>query len=164
MRVPDAVLKWTSVVEKNRHREVPTSLVLAMIWQETSNGDRYAYRYEPGYLYFFDYKRKAPLYAAFKTDEANREFALKELGPTEFHAQSASFGLLQVMGAVAREYGFGGSILALSDPELNVRLGTKYLWLYGHRNGKLSIAEALKRYNGSQVYSDEVLEKYAVIT
>lgn len=164
MRIPESVLRWTSVVEKNRHPGVRTELILAMIWQETDPiGDRYSYRYEPGYKYFFHFKSKRSLYAKWKNEADNRDFALKELGPTEFHAQSASWGLLQIMGAVAREYGFGGSMPELCDPELNIRLATKYLWLYGFQDGKNSTEKALARYNGSETYSIAVIDKLSLI-
>ncbi len=162
MQAPDSVLRWRSIIEKNKHPEIRTELILAMVFQE-SGGERYAYRFEPGYTYFYNFKAKRPLHANWKSDEANREFALTELGVTEFHAQSASWGLLQIMGAVAREYGFSGPMPELCDPELNIRLGTKYLWIYGHKSGKLSTEQALARYNGSAIYAAEVLEKYSLI-
>jgi len=165
-RPPDNVMRWKSIVEKNKYPDIRADLVLAQIWQESS-GNRYAYRFEPGYSYFYDFKAKRALHANWKSEEANREFALQELGATEFHAQSASWGLLQIMGAVAREYGFGGSMPELGDPELNIRLGTKYLWVYGFRAGKLSTEHALRRYNGSgpaaEKYMAEVLQKYSLI-
>ncbi len=162
MPPPDSVLRWRSIIEKNKHAEIRTELVLAMIFQESA-GDRWAYRYESSYSYFYNFKAKRALHANWKSEEANREFALTELGATEFHAQSASWGLLQPMGAVAREYGFGGPMPELCDPELNIRLGTKYLWQYGFKSGKLSTTQALARYNGSEIYSAEVIDKLALL-
>jgi hypothetical protein len=162
LKAPDNVTRWASVVHKNKHPEVSAELVLAIIWQESA-GDRWAFRYEPEYRYFFDYKRRLPLFSKAKSMEENRRFALSILGPTEFHAQSASFGLMQIMGAVARERSFKSSILELGDPECNIVYATMHLWVYGYKNGSLSTEEALKRYNGGEVYAGQVLDKLVII-
>jgi hypothetical protein len=162
----DAVKRWKSLVDKCKHPQVSTELVLAIIAQE-SGGDRWAYRFESEYQYFYDYKRRLPLFNKAKGMEDNRRFALSVLGATEFHAQSASYGLMQIMGAVARERNFKGSILELGDPECNVIYSTMHLWIYGYRSGELSTEQALQRYNGGGVgnamYAREVLNKLAQI-
>jgi|HubBroStandDraft_5_1064220.scaffolds.fasta_scaffold02902_4 hypothetical protein len=46
------------------------------------------------------------------------------LSPTEEIARSISWGLMQVMGQVAREYGFAGKFLSeLCDPEVGIEIG-----------------------------------------
>src|SRR5271167_1728845 len=72
------------------------ALVCAVVEQESA-WDAHAIRYEPG----FRARYVAPL----------------ELPPTEEIARSISWGLMQVMGQVAREHGFNGKFLsALCDP------------------------------------------------
>jgi soluble lytic murein transglycosylase-like protein len=92
-------------------------LLRALIAVESS-GNPIAVRYEPQYRYTFQ-----PLKYA------------KELGlsfTTEVALQRMSFGLLQVMGAVAREQGFDGSLLQLArDPVLALEHGMRrLLWCF----------------------------------
>lgn len=141
---------------------VRTSLVLAMIWQESS-GNQYAYRFEPDYQYFWDPTGKKPLFNSKRTVAENRAAAQLFLGWTEVVAQSASFGLMQLMGAAARERGMKDSLLALTDPRTGVTWGIKHLWAWGYQNGKRSTEEALTRWNGGATYANEVIAKQTEI-
>lgn len=59
------------------------------------------------------------------------------MGSIERSGQKMSWGLMQVMGAVAREYGFKGTFLSeLCDPHV----GLKY--------GMIHVQTLFKRYNG----------------
>jgi hypothetical protein len=79
------------------------ALVCAIVEQESA-WDPHAIRYEPG----FRTRYVAPL----------------GLPPTEEIARSISWGLMQVMGQVAREHGFSGKFLsALCDPALGLDIG-----------------------------------------
>jgi hypothetical protein len=79
------------------------ALVCAVIEQESA-WDPHAIRYEPG----------------FRT----RYVAPQGLPPTEEIARSISWGLMQVMGQLAREHGFHGKFLsALCDPALGLEIG-----------------------------------------
>jgi soluble lytic murein transglycosylase-like protein len=83
------------------------SLVCAIIEQE-SGWNPYAMRYEP----------------AFRT----RYVAPLRLSATEEIARSVSWGLMQVMGQVAREHGFVERFLpALCDPATGIRTGCTVL-------------------------------------
>ncbi|MBZ5501033.1 MAG: transglycosylase SLT domain-containing protein [Acidobacteriia bacterium] len=85
-----------------RHSLDP-ALVCAVVEQESS-WDAHAIRYEPA----FRARYVAPL----------------ALPPTEEIARSISWGLLQVMGQVAREHGFRGKFLsALCDPATGLDIG-----------------------------------------
>jgi Transglycosylase SLT domain len=80
-----------------------TALVCAIIEQESA-WNPHAIRYEPG----FRTRYVAPL----------------GLPPTEEIARSISWGLMQVMGQVAREHGFTGKFLsALCDPVVGLDIG-----------------------------------------
>lgn len=79
------------------------ALVCAVVEQE-SDWDAHSIRYEP----------------AFRT----RYVAPLGLSPTEEIARSISWGLMQVMGQVAREHGFTGKFLsALGDPAAGLDIG-----------------------------------------
>ncbi|MCW7555538.1 transglycosylase SLT domain-containing protein [Endozoicomonas gorgoniicola] len=94
--------------------EIPEELILAII-QTESAGSLYAYRTEAHYRYLFNIKQHAP-FRSLKSSEKNNEVAPKDFPylrnissrNTEWIGQQASWGPMQVMGAVAREYGFSG--------------------------------------------------------
>ena len=86
-------------------------LVCAVVEQE-SGWNPWAIRYEPA---FFS-KYVAPLYTNNK------------IAATEAYARGFSWGLMQVMGQVAREAGFDALFLsALCDPEQGLVVGCKVL-------------------------------------
>lgn len=118
-----------------------------------SGGYPYAFNPEPKYRWFWDVRRHAPF----------RVVSLLEVGsktpPTDFPGlygdpdqewwlQQGSIGLMQVMGAVARELGFNApSLLELVDPARNLDVGCLKLsqlkkWAEG------DIEQALAAYNG----------------
>jgi len=54
---------------------------------------------------------------------------------TELLGQQTSWGLLQIMGAVARERGFKGWLTELCDPQVNLEWGCRHLrWMIDHNN------------------------------
>ena len=119
-----------------------SALVCAIVEQESS-WDPYAIRYEP----------------AFRT----RYVSPLGLPATEEVARSISWGLMQVMGQVARENGFAGKSLAeLCDPATGLEIGCRIF------ASKLSTAagdvpRALKRWNGgaNSDYATQVLSRIA---
>lgn len=87
------------------------ALVCAVVEQE-SGWNPWAMRYEPAFLN----KYVAPLYTANK------------ISASEAWARGFSWGLMQVMGQVAREAGFDGAFLsALCDPQTGLSIGCKVL-------------------------------------
>ena len=87
------------------------ALVCAVIEQESA-WNTWAVRYEPGFLSRY----VAPLYTAGK------------LSATEAYTRAMSWGLMQVMGQVARESGFTEPSLAeLCDPATGIELGCRIL-------------------------------------
>lgn len=111
----------------------PLNLVAALIMQESS-GDTWAYNPEPKWRHMWDVKRGAP-FRKLTHDEI-----MQEVPPSDFTApkgvmedaewwgQQASWGLMQVMGAVAREYGLKERFLTiLCDPSRGVRYGCLFL-------------------------------------
>ena len=87
------------------------ALVCAVVEQE-SGWNPWAIRYEP--LFFSKYV--APLYTNNK------------ISATEAYARGFSWGLMQVMGQVAREVGFDAPFLSsLCDPEQGLAVGCRVL-------------------------------------
>src|ERR1019366_6278130 len=83
------------------------ALVCAVIEQESA-WNPWAVRDEPGFLS----RSVAPLYTAGK------------LTATEAYTRSMSWGLMQVMGQVAGEFGFAGTSLPeLCDPATGIEIG-----------------------------------------
>lgn len=120
-------------------------LVCAVCEQESA-WNPWAYRYEPGFFA----KYVSPL-------------GLKD--GTEAIMRSTSWGLMQVMGQVAREHGYKATFLSsLCDPDTGVDVGCDVL------KSKLALGggdvrAGLLRWNGggSQSYPDQVMarmEKY----
>jgi len=124
-----------------RHALDP-ALVCAVVEQESA-WDAHAIRYEP----------------AFRT----RYVAPLGLPPTEEVARSISWGLMQVMGQVAREHGFTGKFLsALCDPAAGLDVGCAVLAVkVSSADGE--IARALTLWNGgaNPDYAPQVLARIA---
>ena len=116
------------------------ALVCAVVEQESA-WDAHAIRYEPG----FRSRYVAPL----------------GLPPTEEVARSISWGLMQVMGQVAREHGFAGKFLsALCDPATGLDIGCAALASKLSAAGN-DVARALELWNGgaNADYAPQVLAR-----
>lgn len=88
------------------------NLVEAVIAVETS-GLKYATRYEVGFGYLVEVSKWA------------KQLGITEI--TECIGQKTSWGLMQIMGATAREMGFSGYFPELCSEEYGIRFGAKYL-------------------------------------
>lgn len=118
------------------------ALVCAVIEQE-SQWDTYAIRFEPA----FEARYIHPALPAAPT--------------TEEIAKAMSFGLMQVMGEVARERGFKGRFLSsLCDSEIGVPIGCAYLKHIMDNHGG-DVAASLQRWNGGSNpnYAAEVMAR-----
>lgn len=120
-----------------------------------SDGNPWAWNPEPKYRYFWDVSRRAP-FRAVQPDELLAKTPPPDF-PTlrgdrdqEWWGQQASWGLMQIMGGVARERGFIGPYLTeLCDPTVNLTYGCAYLatllvWSHGN------LRQALAAYNGGK--------------
>jgi len=119
-------------------------LVCAVVEQESA-WNPWAVRYEPGFLSRY----VAPLYTSGK------------ISATEAYTRSMSWGLMQVMGQVAREVGFSGTALAeLCDPATGLEIGCRVL-AARLVAAKGDIAGALQTWNGgaNPNYATEVLAR-----
>ena len=88
---------------------LPVAVVQAICMVE-STGNEWANRFEPGFRYL--------------VGDAN------SLSPTERTNQMISWGLMQVMGAVAREHGYKGPLPKLCDPYTGLTYGMRHLARY----------------------------------
>jgi soluble lytic murein transglycosylase-like protein len=146
------------VTAANRHGLDPCVLA-AVVWKESS-GDPNAIRHEPHYRWLWDVWEGKP-FRRVTPDEAAQSRAPEDFrGPTgasdatEWAAQRTSWGLCQVMGAVARERGYKGTFLsALCDADLGAEYGARHLALLLRR---WELADALSAYNaGSPTATNE---------
>ena len=142
------------IVSTARGVQAPPELVLGIIEAE-SGGDPHAIKINSTYPYTM-MQAKRP--AGCSVD-------------MERMCQKTAWGLMQVMGATARELGFDGWLSELVDPETNIRLGVKFLGRkmsqYFERDGIEGVVAA---YNGgaprrrpdgkfvNQGYVDKVME------
>jgi len=116
---------------------VPLDLLRAIVLTE-SGGDRFAMRYEPRYRWLWDVKRNRP-YSSKTPDLFPAPAGVSR--ETERMAQMTSWGLMQVMGAVARERGFDGRFLSeLCSIEVGMRYGCQHLLAYRKRHGNWEAA------------------------
>ncbi|MBK8184877.1 MAG: transglycosylase SLT domain-containing protein [Candidatus Competibacteraceae bacterium] len=101
-------------VEAASRYNLPTALVLAII-QAESGGDPWAIRYEPAFFKRYIEGARIVVFGAVSHD-------------TERMARATSWGLMQVMGQVARERGFQGAFLSsLCDPAMGIKWGCHHL-------------------------------------
>lgn len=107
-----ARLPLNVIYECSIEQEVPWTLVAAIV-QTESAGDPLAARFEPDYKYLF------------KVVEFAKDNNISQM--TEMVMQKTSWGLVQMMGGVARELGHQGSILEMLKPEVNLALGCKHI-------------------------------------
>lgn len=128
-----ADLKQLAIATAQTHGLDPV-LVQAVVEQE-SNWNQWAIRYEPAFL------------ARYVTPLG--------LGPTESTARSISWGLMQIMGEVAREFGYAGNLAELCDPVTGLEFGCRKLkQCLTRANGEAHaddfdpVAAALEYWNG----------------
>jgi soluble lytic murein transglycosylase-like protein len=105
-------LPWDIIEEIADAENVPANILAAIIQTESSN-NRYAVRFEPGYKYLYQTKNNA------------QDGRITEA--TEIVLQMTSWGLTQVMGAVARELGLKGTMFQMLEPNTNILYCAKLL-------------------------------------
>ena len=124
--------------------DIEPALVCAVIEQESA-WNPWAVRYEPGFLSRY----VAPLYTAGK------------VSATEAYTRAMSWGLMQVMGQVAREFGFKeASLCELCDPATGIEFGCRILAARLSR-ARGDVPAALLAWNGGNNanYAAEVLAR-----
>lgn len=136
------------------------AIVLALCRVESAL-DPDAWNPEPKYRYFWDVSKNAPFrllqHGEIQAKTPPPDFpCLKGDPDQEWWAQQASWGLMQVMGAVAREHNFHGPYLtAMLRPEVGLEIGCAHLasllkWSSGR------VDSALAAYNGGRAGNEQV--------
>lgn len=123
--------------------ELPIDLIKAVV-QVESSWNPWATRFEPGWKYFLD-----PFRYKWGTNEM-----------TERVHQQTSWGLMQIMGTVARELGYQGSLPRLCDPQLGLELGAKKLQASIKRYGNVG---GIQAYNAGKPGTDKGKEYHAKV-
>lgn len=127
--------------------DLPAGVLDAVIAQESA-GNPDAYRFEPG---FYEHYIKG-----VNPAQLGGHWPIEVSADTERFARSFSWGLMQVMGQVAREMGFAGSSFATFArcPEIGVDFGARHLKAMLNRYG--SLPDALSAYNAGHPISGNV--------
>ena len=107
--------------------------LLAAVVEQESAGEPAAWNPEPKYRYFWNVRTGAP-FRGVSALELGAQFPPRDFPSlagdpdNEWWGQQASWGLMQIMGAVAREHGYRGKYLpGLVDPAVNLLIGAAHL-------------------------------------
>ena len=129
------------------------ALVAAIVKQE-SGGNPDAARHEPGYRYVVDAETGRPFRTLTEAEVLMDRAPLGFHGvapcssSTEWALQRTSFGLMQVMGANAREHGCAAPFLTvLLDPAEGVEYGCRYL---AELRRRYDVPSAISAYNAGK--------------
>ncbi len=146
------------VAAKNAEKhEIEVELILAFI-QVESNFNPYAHRFEAHWRY------------ALPEDQQRKFAALCGITlTTENVDECTSFGLMQVMGSVARELGYVSNLLHLCEPEIGIHYGCLKLGLNLKKYPQMT--DAVSAYNqgsprmaagqyANQDYVDKIMSVY----
>ena len=103
MRLDQRIAKFNRLIRKYAALEKLVPELVVGVIETESAFNRWAAKYEPHYSWLLG------------DDEREKTDVMKELlrkidDRTEWKAQQFSYGLMQIMGAVAREYGFAGKV------------------------------------------------------
>jgi hypothetical protein len=145
VRSPLAKPSWIRKLPINLIRDMAArhsldvNLLTAVVMTE-SGGDTTAIRHEPKWKYFYHPERYA------------RDLQIRL--EVELLHQAHSWGLMQVMGSVARELGHEGRLEELLKPQIGMHYGCKKLSQCLKRE-KGDFESALARYNGGSARRDE---------
>lgn len=120
------------VSQVSADHQIPIALLAALIKVE-SDWDVWAWNPEPHYRWLWNVKTDQPfrpiIADEIKSERPPADFPCFAGDPDqEWWGQQASWGLVQIMGAVARECGFSGLYLPqLLDPRVNLEFGCGFL-------------------------------------
>jgi len=152
------LLPLSLISQEAKKQNIDVNLISAIVMVESA-GRECAVRYEHNYRWLFHHRN-------FADDQGITE-------QTEETFQKTSWGLMQVMGAVARELGYKGPLVELCNPKLGLHYGCLKLKELIERED--SIEDAIASYNAGQAvktrggfylpgttqkYVDKVMKKY----
>jgi soluble lytic murein transglycosylase-like protein len=121
------------------------ALVCAICEQE-SDWDPWAIRYEESFFYRY----------------VQPDLTIGKISITEAHARAISWGLMQVMGQVARETGFASHLPALCEPGAGIYIGcVVFAKKLAAAGGDVHKALQLWNGGGNPDYADQVMARMA---
>lgn len=129
-------LPWNMIVSAAKMNDLDENLLAAIIMQETAGGS-WKSRYEAEFKYLL---KPVEFAIARGISEA-----------TETIHQKTSWGLMQIMGAVAREIGFRGDLPELARPGVGLKWGCIKLKTIADKYGRSSHADIAAAWNGGSV-------------
>jgi hypothetical protein len=142
---------WRMEVEHYAQRHQLDADLVEAVCRVESGGHRWAWNPEPAYRYLWNVKTKQPFRKMTAAELASKtppkDFpCLAGDRDQEYWGQQASFGLMQVMGAVGREFGF-------QEPYLTQLCEVRYSLEIG-----CSVLKARLKWSGGDV--DKALASY----
>jgi hypothetical protein len=134
-----------------RHHGVDPNVICAMCEVESS-WNPWSMQHERTYRYLWEFK---PVDSGWEMNPALREVVPGACTQaTEMMLQRTSLGLLQVMGATAREWGMTGWLTLMLIPEIGLEYGVRFFkHLLDKYNGV--VADAVSAYNQGSPRHDE---------
>lgn len=132
-------LPWNMLYGASKSMEIDVNLLAAIVMQE-SGGKSWVTRYEQSYIYLV-----TP--ASFAQQRGISEM-------TEIQLQKMSWGLLQVMGGVAREVGYTGDLTELARPAVGLRWGCTKLKRVIDKYGMRNIEDIVSAWNAGSPQRD----------
>jgi soluble lytic murein transglycosylase-like protein len=144
--------QWLKIKSAARQHELDPHLVGAIVLQESA-GMEMAMRFEPKWRFMY----KPELFSKLNLTTLETERAL----------QSMSWGLMQIMGTVAREWGHKGPMPELLGIRLNLDIGCRHLKkklnLYGEPDGIAAYNSGSPQKNSqgklfNQIYVDRIIK------
>lgn len=151
---------WSHIQKASQTHDLPSDLVASVVMVESA-GNPWAMRFEPDWRYVW----QSAVFAKM----------IQSSVLTEQTMQSTSWGLMQVMGTVARELGHKGWLSELCQPEVGLDYGARHLKdkikKYGELDGIAAYNSGMPRRleNGAlanQVYLDKILryrERFSIL-
>tara|TARA_B100002049_G_scaffold232069_2_gene210622 strand:- start:683 stop:1222 length:540 start_codon:yes stop_codon:yes gene_type:complete len=167
----EPIVKTSAVAAAKRH-SIPSPLVLAMIVVESA-GNTFATRFESHYRYCWNMRSNQPFTArGVDASGSTAPSGFPGFGGmsanTEWVFQKTSWGLLQLMGANARAYGFREEMPRLCKIDLGLEYGCLHLarcrdrWLKS--NGWAGVLDAYNDGNGAIEYKRDYPHKVAEVS
>jgi len=127
---------YKNIIELTSSKYKLDPLIVASVIMQESSGNNFAVRYEPAFQTRYVDKTKE-----------GRNLVSSADWQTERICRATSWGLMQIMGLVARERGYSKHYLSeLSDPMDNIEFGCKHLSALMRREG--NEIRGLLAYNG----------------
>ncbi len=145
----DARIDAAIAAAVNRYPNLTRALIAAVIDRETAGSwSPHSSRIELGYVYLWHPTHNAPVRLRhcmeLPVDWPKWLPDIATSGTTEFMHQKTSIGLMHLMGANARQLGHTGLLLELTEPEIGIEYGARYLSRLVARHG---IRGGLEAYN-----------------